>query len=821
MKRWTIIALVALAATAGAEPPLVGEARRALAASVPAVAVQKLRAVLVLPSLLPADRAGATLLLAEALLAAGDFTEAQAALAPLDHAGDPTVRILRAHIDAAQSLWAEALEGYQSAAGPDWPVARLGEAESLAALGRTREAAAVLGVLIGVGQGSDAIRLRLASLQLDLGDGKSARATLASLGPGTPPAERERQLLEARLLLLDEQYAPALYSFDELFQNPRHLADRHVAAAALGLATARLNLEGPESADRTLETFIWRYPLSAELDEVFRELDRLYHRQEDAREGELHKWAQKTPPRRAALARFHLARLLLHKGKREKAREALATFVRDFPAHPRIGEACLMQADLALAAQNPADAIRALEAAMRQAKGPALRGAIELRTALVHYQQGEGLLAANLFRSAAERAPALGEAASFNTALARLQQGNFERFLEEYRHLSSLFPESSLRGELVIEHGLVQARSGDPQGAATLRTFLEHFPGHSREGEARLALAEIAFEAAALTAPAGRPAAAEHASQLIQVARQSAGITDEQAAQADCLALTQADAASPAGDLAVIAMAQKFLARWPASVLQPEVRMKLAQIYFRRDDFANAETQFTVLAREQPEGPFAETALFLAAQSALRMIDPTAVDRGLQLLDAVAKRGGALKLYARQEQAIAQGRLGHDEEAIALYDLIISAQPLPSPDLRYAALCGKGDTLLAQGRRTAAKLPAAITVFEQLAAADPPPQWRNQALYKKAQALEVMARLPAALTGYYDVLDRNAAAPAPAREWFWYYKAGFDAARLCEKDNQWRAAIGIFDKMARAAGPRTAEVAERAKRLRLEHFIWE
>ena len=78
---------------------------------------------------------------------------------------------------------------------------------------------------------------------------------------------------------------------------------------------------------------------------------------------------------------------------------SLEYFVRSFPAHPLMCEAHLMQADLHLSLNEFPKAVTALEAAMRQVKTSDLRAEIELRTGLAHFQQGEYLLAANLFRT--------------------------------------------------------------------------------------------------------------------------------------------------------------------------------------------------------------------------------------------------------------------------------------------------------------------------------------------------------------------------------------------------------------------------------------
>ena len=134
-----------------------------------------------------------------------------------------------------------------------------------------------------------------------------------------------------------------------------------------------------------------------------------------------------------------------------------------------------------------------------------------------------------------------------------------------------------------------------------------------------------------------------------------------------------------------------------------------------------------------------------------------------------------------------------------------------------AALCAKANSLSVLGRADPKQLEAALTVYDELASSEAPPTWRNQALYKKAAALELLGRSQDALMAYYDVLGRST---AQDREYLWYYKAGFEAARIVEAAREWKSAIGIYEKMAALDGPRAAEARMRVKQLRLEHFIW-
>lgn len=797
------------AATFADEPALLTAARRALAESAPQIAIQKLRTLLDQKELSAPARVDAIVLLAEAQLADGQHDSALATIAPLS-ANRSDARLLRAQIFADAGRWIEALPAFRACTtGPNAPLAaRLGEAEALQALSRTPEAVTVLEGVVRQAPENITIQLRLASLYVDLQKVKKARALLDTLEPTTASDRKWKQYLQGRALLAEGNAAPALTIFEELIDEPRDVSDGLLAAATLGAGEARAIVRDYDSADKPLETFIWRYPESAWLEVVFRRLDQIYARQEHPGESELQKWAAKQPPRCAALARFYVARMQIRGKKPDKAAFSLAVFIEKFPTHPLLPFVHLMQADLLLEKRDHDNAVKALDAAERAVRNPAQRGEIELRRGLVLFQQRQYLLAANEFQRAAAHSPKLRDSATFNAALAALQQQNYDRFLTEYRALTTNSPESALRPDLIIEQGLTQARNADPRAEETLQLFLNHFPLSKRQGEARLALAELAFLA-------DQPA---DAADYLRVANTSRA-EPASAEHAEYLEVFLTEGTEPANTEKVIERALAFIRKHPESPLLPEVRMKLGQVFFHGGNFAGAETQFSTLAQEAPTSGFAETALFLAGQSAMQSINPGSVDRALKLFDDVVKRDGPLKLYARQQQAIVQSKLGKESEAIILYDAILSAQPAPEPELRYATLAGKGENLLVLGRKDEAQLTAALAVFEQLAALpEAPPTWRNQALYKKADTLLLLKRQPEAITALYDVLDQDRSSP---REYFWYYKAGFDLAAIFEQQANWKSSIGIYEKIARLDGPRSADATARAKDLRLKHFIWE
>jgi tetratricopeptide (TPR) repeat protein len=193
------------------------------------------------------------------------------------------------------------------------------------------------------------------------------------------------------------------------------------------------------------------------------------------------------------------------------------------------------------------------------------------------------------------------------------------------------------------------------------------------------------------------------------------------------------------------------------------------------------------------------------------------VDRALELFEEAAKMDGPLKLQARLQQALAQNRLGKQGEAILLYDVILRGEP--PAEVRFAALSGKAANLAELGEKDPASREQALELYSKLAAEpDLGVTWRSQALYQKGRLLEALERPEEALAAYYDVLEAGLAKP---EEYYWFYKAGSEAVRLCEARGQWKSAIAIYRKMAALEGPLAEDAGKRASELRLKHFIWE
>ncbi len=80
--------------------------------------------------------------------------------------------------------------------------------------------------------------------------------------------------------------------------------------------------------------------------------------------------------------------------------------------------------------------------------------------------------------------------------------------------------------------------------------------------------------------------------------------------------------------------------------------MKLAETYYRQQDFPNAQTQFQILAQENPRAGFTEKALFFAAKSAMQSMGAEVARSRARL----ARRGGQKKWRAEMGRAERTGR---------------------------------------------------------------------------------------------------------------------------------------------------------------------
>ena len=809
-----VLALLLGQTAARADQPIdLERATQPLNDGVPQVAVVRLRELL-RGKLSDEQRRRATVRLAQALVAAQEYDEALTLLNDIVVGDELGTSFFHAQALAGLHRWSEALPLYErAAADPASPFrsdALLGQAEALRGLGRREEALQAYSGLIRNQRWKVHARLRSAELLLEKNEPPAARRLIDSVRPRTPAERKHKRFLRASFELKRNNRDRALELFSSILKQPEG-ADHDVLIATLfAIADAHLQADTPGAGDDFLEDFIERRPTDRALPAVFAKLDQLYAAERKQTRHDLGRWSNDPAQPRRALALWYLARAELRIGRRDLALAAFARLRGEHVAVPELAQAFVEAARLHIDEGQHEQAAVMLEAARHQRPSMAVRDRIDLLSGRSQYIAARYEGAARDFDAVAQRSSPMTDDALFNASLAWLQAGNATEAAARTEKLNERDVSATTRGDLVLEQALVRAANGDRTAADALQSFTREFPKHPRVSEAWVALAELAFHAA----PPRADEARKHLARAAET--QPTPLATE---RSDYLTIWIEDAEAKRDDGKVIDLANAFLKAHPNSALLPDVRLKLAETYFRRQDFAGAQTQFEVLAQRNPTSAIAEKARFFAAQSAMQSMAAEALDRALVLFDEVVKAGGEFKWAARNQQALIERKLGKPEDALTLYEEVLRGNA--SLAEKREALCGKGDVLYELGASDPESYRRAMQAYEQLAAeSDASAHWRNQALFKKGMCHEKLNEPAEALATFYRIVD-NDGRPDKPREFFWYYKAGFNAARLLEQESKWQPAAAIYEKLAFAGGGRSEEAQSRLNRLRLEHFLWD
>lgn len=786
------------------------EASKPLTDGVPEVAVVRLHTLLKQNLAEPDWRAAAEKLL-EAMAAANQSADAFKLLADPRLRQSPSANFWRAQLLASSHHEAEALPLYRQIAADNNSSLRLealfGAAEMLRALGRTDEALQSFSELFRDPKWSVRAQLRAAELYLNKSDGVNARRLLEKVQPTTTAEKRERHFLRGRLEIALHRPDRAITIFESVLKNSEGATHETLIAALFALADAHLQLRTPQAGDDALENFIEHRPSDVDLARVFAKLDELYRAERKASRAELERWTRDPAEPRRAFAQWYLARFDLRLGRRDRALEYFAALRRTRPQLAVLASAFLEFAQLELEDRHFDEALTILNEARTLHPESAVLDRVNLLAAQIQYHAKHFDAATAGFEQIGHSDSTLASLAMFNAALSWLQKGDDARFLADAEEFGSKTKDEKSRADLRLEAGLMEAAKGDARAADSLRNFLRDFPGAERASEAWVALAELAFHATP-------PRIDEARKNLARAAESKPTATAQE--RADYLTIWLEDATS-GGEAKVIELAKRFIQQHESSSLVASVRMKLGEMYYRAEDFANAETQFELLVEQNSTGAFTERALFFAGEAAMASMAAQSLDRALVLFDRVVQLNGELKWAARNEQAVIERKLGKPQDALVLYDEVLNGAARPGE--KREALCGKGDIFFEMAATDPQNYQRAIEAYDKLASdKDAPAHWRNQALFKKGLCLEKKADRTGALASFYTVLDEGIRPDRP-HEFFWFYKAGFNAGQLLEADAKWESAAAVYEKLAAAGGTRADEARERLDRLRLEHFL--
>jgi tetratricopeptide (TPR) repeat protein len=810
--KFRVAVLVALAlALQSLRADLLDDAIEAHRSGVPEVSITKLREFLATQPPEPRTET-AKLLLARCLLETQKPREAAEILKGA-HGSEAT--FLKAQEAVRSGRFTEAGSYFADliSSGSDYAIeARLGLADTERANGRPDAALQTLAPLISNEQAADP-RANLMAAEILLSEAQISKAEqlISKTKTASARTEIEKICLEGELALKQGRLSEASDAFQTVLEKPDDRTYRVIGIARLGLAKILVQKQEFEEAENELERLISDQPRSVILGDMFGNLFEIYSHEDNPETSELVKWAAEDPetsgPDRPAYALYYLMRLQIQQGLATEAVQSYQKLLDRFPDHRVTTDASLILGRQQIAAGHFDDALKQLQSLLDHS--PHLqaeeRSRVDYLLGEANYMRGNVAAARDIFEKLAGSSGYDRENTLFNWAVCSLQLGDTISFEQALHKLEELKPDQNLIADLLFDKGVLEAKSGNASADDTLRKFLQRFPNHPESVQAHLIQAEVR-----MGGKSPDPSGAERA--LKAVANAGDPELNERVDRVKFFVAAD-DPSQNARTIQVLA--EDYLQKYPDSPAKAEVRLKLGELYFRENDFPNAQTQFELVSEDSPDSPLVETALFLAGEAARKSLNSASVDRAISLFEDVYKLGGPLKFQARLEQATTMRQTKRDREAIVLFDDLLSQNP--TNDIRFEALDQKGEALFTLGAGDPNLYDQAIGTFDTLLQSEGiTTAWKQQALYQKGKCFEKLGKQDDALAQYYDVL----AVEGTGGDQLWYFRAGFDAAQILEGRRSWNSAVAIYEKLANTGGARSSEAKDRLTKLRLEHFLW-
>ncbi len=602
----------------------------------------------------------------------------------------------------------------------------------------------------------------------------------------------------------------------KMLKDPKGNPVRLQHAVVVRLAEA-WELQGRQrSAEKLLQRFINESEDSPFFDRAFAILDRVKSTEEADTLGWYGRWAaHPDATERKYHAMYYHARHLVEVGKVDDALRELEAFREGSAGHPRSSEAMRLLMSLHGSLHND-ERVLELAREWRVWGGSGGEDSVNFLTGVIRFSRREYSDAVTLFQKSAEMASDMvqKQRAIYNMGVAALLSGLPQSYSQAVVLLKENTDADSSAGNLELERALHLAALRDGAAEEALREFIKTRPDDPRWVEAQIALAEFCLldipprskaALAALDAASARP-------DIAPVTRERLDYTK--------LWLHEGDE----NFKGVCEAGEAFIKNWPKSPRRDEIRMKIAQAYFRLEDYPRSRGQFEQLAEENPDSPYAEVAQFFAARAAMLTLNEKDLDKALDHFSDIAQQGGALSAEARRQMAMITRLQGKESDALGVIESVLTSKPAPKGDELLSLQVEKGELLALMSKQDPKNLVDAIAVFRSVVRQPAASRyWRARAGVLLAQSLQRIDKSNEALEACRDVVDfaQVVVEPFTTRELAWFYRAGFLAVEILENQKQWDAAAKMADRLAQTNGVRAAEAKERANRIRLEHFIWD
>ena len=778
-------------------------------------------------------RADAHLVQGQALYFLGRYDAALAALGGMKPVDIPPALAADYYFWQGEALtrlerWPEAEKSYRDALSRSGdsataPAAQLGLAWALDRQGNPTDARALLAALMQATPPTEAgEKAALVLAKIDIADDRldDASATLDGLlarkvRPGTA---FEANYWRGEIAQLRQKYAEAAKDYQVVTGNPKAFPRDLVAKAWFGLGSAEQKLNHHEEA---LAAFEQAFTIGRD-DELRLTSFRLYLRSAQAlqrlpeAQAKLRAFAKgDSSPVTAAASLFAIAS---SEAANQAGDEAVGTLEALLTAYPQTiwRGAAFFQLGQLYADKGKADrALASFQSCLESAPPAALNREAEFRIGKIYFAQGNFAKAGEAFRLAAADPSPLAEKALFNLLLSQAQEKNLDLFLKTAAEFEKAFPQSGFLGQVTLERArLYQAAGKSDDARATYQEALQRITDPAQKPPLLLRIADLDRDAGRLDDALRAyeeiinehpedPRLPEAAYDALTVRALTGKLTPEQARDG------------------LLQLAKKF----EKSPLAPTILFSAGETAYNQQDYVGAQTTFERLADRYPQADplLVNQALYLAGDSAVLL----GKDYGaaIHILERIPENApDNLKTEARLLQGLIYYKQGKFENAVALFDVVLSAEK--GGPLFVAATLRKGTALYALGAADPARYEQAANAYGTLLSGGQGNfAQRNEAAYMRAKCFEKLKRPDDALNLYVDVLNgRTMPAdnkdPLPP-EMLWRVKAGLDAAEIRKQKQEWRGAVDIYRRLENLGGPNQAEFRDDINRLRREHFLFD
>lgn len=418
-------------------------------------------------------------------------------------------------------------------------------------------------------------------------------------------------------------------------------------------------------------------------------------------------------------------------------------------------------------------------------------------------------LARKLFREAAQSASEKTAAAAlFNENLAALHANDTAGATALLKKAAG---SERLREQLLFEQAHYAAKRMNPQAAELLDRFVALAETPALKTQARLDRAEVALSL--------NPPDTETVQAMVPLLEKES-LTPDQSMQMARLNILLAESLQEWPN--AIQACRQAIAQDAEGKQADILHLKLGELLYKNGDFHEAQLILQPFPSKYPDSSLQAAALFLAGKAAQQSNTGNALESALNIFKTLGQGSTPFAQPARIEEASVLLRMGKADQCIATLEALL-AHPLPRY-MRLLALSIQADAWVTKEDTQSETLRKAINLCTDiLETPNLGLAWKFKALTQRAQFHERMNDQQKALDDYAAILAHTPSGSSAnkRRDWHWFYNAGFASMRLMGQLQNWDGALALARKLAQTSGPRSREAAAYARRIQLEHFIWQ